>query len=64
MNHEDHDDGLVHPHSWARGAAMPGASRAQIATAMSANPTAQPEHDEGLVHAHGWACSERGKMAG
>ncbi len=63
MNHDDHDDGLVHPHGWAREAASPAAARAQIAAAMNAHP-AQMEHDEGLVHSHGWACSERGRMAG
>jgi hypothetical protein len=56
MSHNDHDDGLVHPHGWAcseRG--RPGHGR---------RPAARPDesgHDEGLVHPHGWACGERGR---
>ncbi len=58
MNHDNHDDGLVHPHNWGQPPAQP--SRAQVAAAMNAHP-AQVEHDEGLDHGHGWACGQRGQ---
>jgi hypothetical protein len=63
MNHDMHDDGLVHSHNWATEKAGPVMSRARHVAAQ-ATPPAEPDHDDGLVHGHGWACSERGRMAG
>lgn len=57
MNH-DHDDGLVHSHTWA--SEPPRQGRSPIR--HTPPTTVEPDHDEGLVHSHGWACGERGKM--
>ena len=56
QNH-DHDDGLVHGHSWAREHTPPHARRLEV------NRPEENDHDDGLVHGHGWACGERGRMA-
>jgi hypothetical protein len=54
MSHDNYDDGLVHPHGWAKDTTGP---------ATPQRPMAQPDHDhdDGLVHSHGWACGERGR---
>ena len=57
MNHDDHDDGLVHPHNWATEKPAPMIGRAQIAAAMGAHP-AEQDFDDGLVHGHAWACQD------
>jgi hypothetical protein len=61
MNHDAHDDGLVHGHGWAC------RERGQMVhrpPAHTLRPAAAEEfHDDGLVHGHGWACGERGQMA-
>jgi hypothetical protein len=54
MHHDDHDDGLVHPHNWATEKPAPVMGRARIAAAMNAHP-AERDYDDGLVHGHGWA---------
>jgi hypothetical protein len=69
MDHDMHDDGLVHSHGWAtepppsigmllRPANDTGpVQAAEIARGMTAM---QDEgHDEGLVHGHGWASAQR-----
>lgn len=64
----EHDDGLVHSHSWARDEVPPHA-----AVSAAARPAAtmndrrrhrhaartEQDHDDGLVHDHGWARGER-----
>jgi len=60
MDHDMHDDGLVHSHRWAtepppcvgmllRPANDPG-KPAQVT-----RPEDEEPHDDGLVHGHGWA---------
>ena len=57
MNHDEHDDGLVHAHNWATEQPAPMIGRAQIAAAMGAHP-AEQDFDDGLVHGHAWARQE------
>jgi hypothetical protein len=66
MDHDNHDDGLVHSHGWAtepppsvghllRPANDRRIDGPDIARAMS---TKQDDgHDDGLVHGHDWASS-------
>ncbi|WP_137179626.1 hypothetical protein [Roseomonas sp. AR75] len=64
MNHDQHDDGLVHSHGWAT---EPPPSVGDILRGLApreATRIIEEAHDDGLVHGHGWACSERGGMAG
>ncbi|MDR3520545.1 MAG: hypothetical protein P4L54_02910 [Acidocella sp.] len=56
--HTDHDDGLVHSHSWTS-AEAPHAGRRRAAMEKQA-AAARPQHhdhDDGLVHSHSWAVS-------
>ncbi len=70
MDHDNHDDGLVHSHGWATepppsvGMLLrpanddrpAGTPANDVARAMAAK---QDEgHDDGLVHGHDWASSE------
>lgn len=73
MDHDNHDDGLVHSHGWAAepppsvGMLLRPANDTGTAARDAARDAAgnQDEiHDEGLVHSHGWACGERGRQAG
>ncbi|WP_431281407.1 hypothetical protein ACQW02_18620 [Humitalea sp. 24SJ18S-53] len=59
----DHDDGLVHAHTWASEPPRPGRAPIRLTNPLSIPqlPVAQPDHDDGLVHSHGWACAERGQ---
>jgi hypothetical protein len=55
MNHDQHDDGLVHAHNFACSERGRMAERPMVR---------QPEDfDDGLVHAHNYACGERGRPA-
>ena len=62
MNHDHHDDGLVHSHGWATepppsvGELLRPAT-ARVATTRAVTP--DELQDDGLVHAHGWATGER-----
>lgn len=62
MNHDQHDDGLVHSHGWATepppsvGELLRPAA-ARIATTKA---TEKDGHDDGLVHRHGWASATQG----
>jgi len=58
MNHDTHDDGLVHGHAWACGERGRMVNRpAQRET----RPVSAEEPDDGIVHGHAWACGERGR---
>jgi hypothetical protein len=66
MDHDMHDDGLVHTHGWAT---EPPPSVGELLRRAEAAPRAatriiEEAHDDGLVHGHGWACGERGRQAG
>lgn len=66
-HHDDHDDGLVHGHSWATEPPASIASSAgapgSLASVGRVIPAREDDHDDGLVHDHGWACRERGAEA-
>ncbi len=62
MNHDQHDDGLVHSHAWACGER--GRMVHRPPTPALRPVSAKEPPDEGLVHGHGWACGERGRKAG
>ena len=74
MNHDDHDDGLVHSHGWAtepppsigqllRPANGDGHSATpDIARAMSVKQ--DEAHDDGLVHGHDWASEQGTRLRG
>ncbi|WP_149537752.1 hypothetical protein [Siccirubricoccus phaeus] len=68
MSHEQYDDGLVHPHRWAREPMPkrpgPVTRQAELAEAMDQHPEEAEGFDEGLVHGHDWASAERSRMAG
>lgn len=66
MDHDMHDDGLVHGHAWATepppsiGMMLRpanddgrGVEPSEIAAAMNSHH--EDGHDDGLVHGHGWA---------
>ena len=63
MDHDMHDDGLVHPHHWATEPPPSVGMLLRPANDDCANPPARPTatpreedgHDDGLVHGHGWA---------
>lgn len=65
MDHDNHDDGLVHSHGWAAepppsiGQLLRSAADARPAaardTAMPKAPPGEAAHDDGLVHGHDWA---------
>ncbi len=56
-NMSDHDDGLVHSHSWASSEAPRLHSRSPRAERMIIRPGHHHDHDDGLVHSHSWAVS-------
>ncbi len=67
MDHDMHDDGLVHSHGWAtepppsvgmllRPANDDGPAGNLVARAMAAKQ--DEAHDDGLVHGHDWASTE------
>ena len=63
MNHDHHDDGLVHSHGWAKEPPPSVGELLRPAAARVATTTAaDADHDDGLVHHHGWACGQRGTM--
>ncbi|UFN48025.1 hypothetical protein LPC08_18705 [Roseomonas sp. OT10] len=64
MNDLDHDDGLVHSHSWASEPtpAVISATSTLGRPAPVVVPARDDSHDDGLVHEHSWACTERGAM--
>lgn len=66
MDHDHHDDGLVHGHRWATEPPPPVGRmlRGLEAASRAAARVIEEAHDDGLVHGHGWACSERGRMPG
>ncbi|MGG5822521.1 hypothetical protein [Falsiroseomonas sp. HW251] len=67
MDHDQHDDGLVHSHGWATepppsvGMLLRPANDDRLPDNLVARATAarqDEDHDDGLVHGHGWASSE------
>ena len=55
MDHDTHDDGLVHSHGWATEPPPSVGELLRPAAARIATTTEQDGHDDGLVHGHGWA---------
>jgi hypothetical protein len=61
MNHDHHDDGLVHSHGWATEPPPPvGKLLRPAAARIATTRAAEADDDDGLVHHHGWACGQRG----
>ncbi len=62
---DQHDDGLVHSHSWAREQPRhrPTDGRRVHGDARPAASATRPgdDHDDGIDHGHAWACSDRGR---
>ncbi|MDE8348455.1 MAG: hypothetical protein POG74_03100 [Acidocella sp.] len=57
-SHSDHDDGLVHSHSWTScEAPHTGRRRAALARQAAVARPQHHDHDDGLVHSHSWAVS-------
>lgn len=61
MSNDQHDDGLVHSHGWAKEPPPSVGELLRPATARVATTRdVDADHDDGLVHHHDWACGQRG----